>query len=366
MYSKLRNLLFSLDAERAHKLAVGSARLAQAVAPRVVESTFAYAHPSLHMSLFGKQFTNPVGLAAGFDKNAKLILFWRKLGFGFIEVGSVSAKRCKGNKRPRAFRIPEDHALINRMGLNNDGAARVASRLAPHAGTLAFPIGVNIAKTHDPSIEGPAAVEDFCETFRAVAPFADYITLNVSCPNTAEGKTFEDPNSLDELLIGITRERKELARRVPVLIKFSPPEMDSFVLDSHIDELLLVSLAHKVDGFVASNTASDRLHMTASETTLNRIGKGGLSGEPIAKRSTQLVRYLYRKTEGKLPIIGVGGVSSGESAYEKIRAGASLVQLYTGLVYEGPGIVPGIKQRLVELLAEDGFGTISQAVGLDT
>jgi len=365
MYPKLRSLLFSLDAELAHQLAVGSARVAQALVPRVIESTFSYAHPSLHTSLFGKQFTNPIGLAAGFDKNAKLILFWRKLGFGFIEVGSVSAKRSKGNKRPRAFRVPEDRALINRMGLNNDGAARVASRLSPHAGTLAFPIGVNIAKTHDPSIQGKAAVDDFCESFRILAPFADYITLNVSCPNTAKGKTFEDPNSLDELLIGISKERKELSRRVPLLIKFSPPEMDSFVLDSHIDELLLVSLAHKVDGFVASNTASDRLHMSASASTLEKIGKGGLSGGPIAKRSTQLVRYLYRKTEGKLPIIGVGGVDSGDSAYDKIRAGASLIQLYTGLVYEGPGIVPAIKKRLVELLKEDGFGTISQAIGLD-
>jgi dihydroorotate dehydrogenase len=366
MYSKLRSLLFSIEAERAHQLAMGSARAAQALAPRIVESTFAYSHPALHISIFGKQFTNPIGLAAGFDKNAKLILFWRKLGFGFIEVGSVSALRSKGNKRPRAFRVTEDHALINRMGLNNDGAAKVASRLAPHAGTLAFPIGVNIAKTHDPSIEGEAAIEDFCTTFRTLAPFADYITLNVSCPNTAEGKTFEDPNSLDELLIAISRERKELTRRVPVLVKFSPPEMDKFVLDSHIDELLLVSLAHKVDGFVASNTASDRLHMTASPAELERIGRGGLSGEPIAKRATQMVRYLYRKTEGKLPIIGVGGVNSGESAYEKIRAGASLVQLYTGLVYGGPGLVPAIKKRLVELLAEDGFGTISQAIGIDT
>ena len=151
-----------------------------------------------------------------------------------------------------------------------------------------------------------------------------------------------------------------------MLIKFSPPEHDSFVLDSHFDELLLVSLAHGIDGFVASNTASDRQNLATSRKVLERIGKGGLSGPPIEKRATQLVRYIYQKTEGKLPIIGVGGVATGEAAYAKIRAGASLVQLYTGLVYGGPGLVPSLKRRLVELLNEDGFGTISQAVGRDT
>ncbi len=365
MYSKFRSLLFSLEAEQAHRLAVGAARLAQAVAPRVIESMFSYSHPSLHTSIFGKQFTNPIGLAAGFDKNARMILFWRKMGIGFMEVGSVSARRSKGNKKPRAFRLPDDRALINRMGLNNDGAERIALRLKRHAGILAFPVGANIAKTHDPDIQGDAAVEDFCISFRTLAPHVDYITLNVSCPNTSDGKTFEDPNVLDRLLVALKKERDEFVRRIPVLIKFSPPERDSFVLDSHFDELLLVSLAHGIDGFVASNTASDWQNLTTSRTLLEKIGNGGLSGPPIEKRATQLVRYIFQKTEGKLPIIGVGGVASGEAAYAKIRAGASLVQLFTGLVYRGPGLIPSVKRRLVELLNEDGFGTISQAVGRD-
>lgn len=366
MYSKFRSLLFNLEAERAHQLAVAAARVAQTLAPRVIESTFSFSHPALHTSIFGKQFTNPIGLAAGFDKNAQMILFWRKTGIGFIEVGSVSARPSRGNRRPRSFRLPDDEALINRMGLNNHGAERIAPRLKRHSGTLAFPIGVNIAKTHDPSIRGDAAVEDFCVSFRLLAPYADYVTLNVSCPNTEEGKTFEDPNALDQLLVAIKKERQELTRRVPLLIKFSPPETDTFVLDSHFDELLLVSLAHGVDGFVATNTAADRQNLTTSAELVHAMGRGGLSGPPIEQRATQLVRYLYRKTEGKMPIIGVGGVASGEAAYAKIRAGASLVQLYTGLVYGGPGMVRLIKQRLVELLNEDGFGTISQAVGRDT
>ncbi len=366
MHPLLRTLLFSLNPETAHNLATGAARVAQAVTPRVIDSAYSYAHPRLHTSLFGKQFTNPIGLAAGFDKNAQLITFWRKLGFGFVEVGSVSARRSRGNRKPRAFRLPDDEALINRMGLNNHGAARVAGRVERHAGTKAFPVGVNIAKTNDPSLSNEAAIEDFCVSFRMLAPFADYIALNISCPNTDDGKTFEDPNSLDDLLRAIAIERDELSRKLPILVKLSPPVTDVFVLDSLIDELVMVSLAHGVNGFIASNTASDREHLVSNSKLVRSIGSGGLSGYPIQSRSTQLVRYLYRKTKGKLPIIGVGGIASAEAAYSKIRAGASLVQLYTGLVYQGPGVVRDIKQNLVRLLIEDGFSAISKAVGLDT
>ena len=365
MHPLVRTLLFSLSPETAHNVATGTARVAQSVMPRVIDSAYSYAHPRLHTSLFGKQFTNPIGLAAGFDKNAQLITFWRKLGFGFVEVGSVSARRSRGNKRPRAFRLPDDEALINRMGLNNHGAARIARRVQRHAGTKAFPVGVNIAKTNDPAITGEAAIEDFCISFRILAPFADYIALNVSCPNTEDGRTFEDPNSLDDLLRAIAAERQELIRKPPILVKFSPPMTDTFVLDSLIDELVMVSLAHGVNGFIAANTAADRDHLVSDPKLLEAIGPGGVSGYPIQSRSTQLVRYLYRRTSGKLPIIGVGGVASAEAAYAKIRAGASLVQLYTGLVYHGPILIREIKQNLVRLLQEDGFSAISKAVGLD-
>lgn len=366
MHPLVKNLLFTLSPESAHQVAVGAARVAQSVIPRVIDSAYAYAHPRLHTSIFGKQFTNPIGLAAGFDKNAHLITFWRKLGFGFVEIGSVSAKRSKGNKRPRAFRLPEDEALINRLGLNNQGASKIVRRVERQAGTKAFPVGVNLAKTNDPTISDEAAIEDFCISFRLMAPFADYIALNISCPNTTDGNTFEDPNSLDDLLRALAAERDEMTRRLPILVKLSPPLSETFVLDSLIDELVVVSLAHGVNGFIASNTASDRQNLRTKADIVKSIGAGGLSGPPIESRSTQLVRYLYQKTKGKLPIIGVGGVNSAETAYAKIRAGASLVQLYTGMVYHGPGIVRDIKQNLVNLLIEDGFSAISKAVGLDS
>lgn len=332
----------------------------------MLDAMYEFAHPSLHQEIFGKTFANPVGLAAGFDKNARMIPFFRKAGCGFVEVGSVSALKSKGNKKPRAFRLPEDQALINRMGLNNVGAKAVQPRLKQHAGQIAFPVGVNIAKTHSPSIMGDAAIEDFCESFRILAPHADYVALNISCPNTEEGKTFEDPNALDQLLTAIMRERSQMERRMPVLVKVSPPHTAHFVLDSFFDEILLVSLAHKVNGFIATNTASDRQNLMTSPQEIERIGKGGLSGQPIRERANGLVKYLYRKTKGKMPIIGVGGIASAEQAYERIKAGASLIQVYTGLVYEGPGLIRSIKQGLVKLMEEDGHSSVAHIVGIES
>jgi dihydroorotate dehydrogenase len=355
-----------LGAESAHGVATSAARIAQRATPFLLDSMFEYAHPSLHQELFGKTFANPVGLAAGFDKNAQLVPFFKKAGCGFVEVGSVSARRSKGNKRPRAFRLPQDEALINRMGLNNAGADAIAPRLKRYSGQIAFPIGVNIAKTHDPSIAGEAAVADYCHSFRLLAPWADYIALNISCPNTTEGKTFEDPNSLDDLLRAVMSIRSEMPRKVPVLVKVSPPTASKFVLDSFYDELLLVSLAHGVDGFIATNTAPDRDGLTTSTERLAKIGNGGLSGRPIRDRSNGLVRYLYRKTNGKVPIIGVGGISSAEDAFERIKAGASLIQVYTGLVYHGPGLIRSIKKGLVHLMEEEGYSSLKQVIGSAT
>jgi len=365
MYAPLRSLLFLLGAETAHGVAATAARVAQRATPFLLDSMFEFAHPSLHQEILGKTFTNPVGLAAGFDKNARLIPFFKKAGCGFVEVGSISAQKAKGNKRPRAFRLPEDEALINRMGLNNDGADAIRGRLKRFSGQIAFPIGVNIVKTHDPKINGSEAIEDFCYSFRTLAPYADYIALNVSCPNTAEGKTFEDPNSLDDLLTAIMAERATLGRKVPILVKMSPPPTEKFVLDSFYDELIMVSLGHGVNGFIATNTASDRGGLVTSDAKIEKIGNGGLSGKPIRARSNGLVKYLYKKTSGKVPIIGVGGISSAEDAYERIKAGASLIQVYTGLVYEGPGLIRTIKEGLLRLMEEEGHASIKKVVGLE-
>lgn len=364
MYATLRPLLFRLDAERAHHLATGAARMAQTLAPWLVERMFAFAHPALGQTLWGLSFANPVGLAAGFDKNARLIRFWQRMGFGFAEVGSVSARKSSGNPRPRAFRLPEDAALINRMGLNNQGAPKVARRLR-RTRPAGFPVGVNLAKTHDPAILGEAALEDFRTSFRLLAPHADYVALNISCPNTTEGKTFEDPNALDDLLRVIFDERTALGLNVPILVKLSPPLSDRFILDSLIDELVGVAMAHGVHGFIATNTAPDREGLVTPPDRVASIGPGGLSGAPLERRATRMIRYLYERTEGRLPLIGVGGIRSPETAYARIRAGASLIQLYTGLVYEGPGLVRRIKEGLVRLLERDGYAHIREAVGAD-
>lgn len=365
LYDSIRPLLFKLDAERAHKAASLAARLSQRFTPSILKSLFEFEDASLYQSLWGQHFSNPVGLAAGFDKNARLVRFWEQIGFGFVEVGSVSARPSRGNPRPRLFRLMEEKALINRMGLNNDGAERVVERLKAYSGPVNRPLGVNLAKTHDPSIMGEAAVEDFRRSFALLAPFAGYVVLNISCPNTREGKTFESPEALDALLRAIFAERREQRLDVPVLVKLSPAVSDRVIYDSLVEEIVAVSLEYDVAGFVATNTASDREGLRTPEDTLARIGQGGLSGAPIAGRSTRLIRYLYQKTGGRLPIIGVGGIMSAEDAYRKIRAGASLVELYTGLVYEGPGLVRRIKEGLVALLQEDGIGTIREAVGAD-
>jgi dihydroorotate dehydrogenase len=311
----------------------------------------------------GLRFRLPLGLAAGFDKNAEGVPLWAALGFGFAEVGSVTARPSPGNPRPRAFRLQEDRALVNRMGLNNDGAEAVARRLAAERKPPGVVRGVNVAKTHDPAILGEAAVDDIRTSTRLLLPHADFLVLNVSCPNTAEGKTFEEPAALDALLAAVMAERAAQGSATPVLVKLSPlPSADA---PGCTDELVAVARVHGVEGFVAGNTASDRAGVTAGAAMLENIGRGGLSGRPLAARSTALVRNLYRLTDGALPVVGVGGVDSAEAAYEKVRAGASLVELYTGLVYEGPGLPARIARGLLRLLDRDGLATLGDAVGKD-
>ena len=228
-------------------------------------------------------------------------------------------------------------------------------------------LGVNVAKTHDPAILGAAALDDFAETVRHTAAHADYLALNVSCPNTAEGKTFEEPAALDALLGRVRAELVALgghAATVPVLVKLSPPAPRRFDA-GHLAAVVAACRLHGIDGFIASNTAPDRAGLRADAGTLEAIGAGGLSGRPLQARSTALVRHLYRLTDGALPIVGVGGVDSSKAAYAKIRAGASLVGIYTGLVYEGPGLAGRIARGLAKRLQRDGFASIAEAVGVD-
>lgn len=361
IYPLFKQIFFHFEPETAHRMAVSAAKLGQLM-PIWDQALFSYEDERLTQDLFGQHFRNPVGLAAGFDKNAELTAFWPRLGFGFAEIGSVTAQPSAGNPRPRVFRLPEDEALINRMGLNNHGAPTIAKRLAAR-NPSAFPIGVNLAKTHDPSILGDAALEDFAMSFRACAPYAAYVVLNISCPNTAEGKTFEETDALDALLARTFQIRTAVRSDVPVLVKLSPPQ-DAILSDKALwEERISVLRRHPIAGLIATNTASDREGLRSHKAKVLAIGRGGLSGKPLSERATALIRWLYQTTEGQWPIIGVGGVDSPESAWMKITAGASLIGVYTGLVYQGPGLIKRIKQGLIEKLDAHGLAHIRDAIG---
>lgn len=378
MYTALRPLLFALPAETAHDLTLLLLRLAQRVALPLVRLLGARPAACLQQELWGLTFPGPVGLAAGLDKNAALVPLFRALGFGAVEVGSVTARPALGNPRPRVFRLPADRALINRMGLPNVGAAAVAARLRG-AGLLQrglAPLGINVAKTHDPAILGTDAVADLCQSYQVLAPLCDYLVLNVSCPNTKDGRTFEEPDALDGLLQAV-RGPAPRGPSVPLLLKLAPPPEDA-VSDAgrlrpehrcagRLAEILAVARAHDIRGLVLGNTAPDRpSDLRTARARLTAVGAGGLSGPPLAPRHLALLRHCYRATraQGWTPVlIGTGGVDSAAAAYQRLRAGASLVQLYTALIYEGPGLLGRIYQGLERALERDGYARLSDAVG---
>ncbi|KAF4672931.1 hypothetical protein FOL47_011199 [Perkinsus chesapeaki] len=328
----------------------------------------------LRQCLFGVEFPRPVGIAAGFDKNGDLLHLFSSdfLGNGFAEIGSVSKEPWPGNPRPRLFRLTRDQGIINRMGLNNKGAAAMGeklgkfNRLVNGGGT---PIGVNITKTPSPNIENEAAVADMVATFDEVSPYAAYINVNISCPNTAEGKTFEDLQALEALLKALIARRRDDCPDKAILVKLSPPPADAD--DKYykgVSALVKKALELGVDGFVMTNTVPDRgddLGLDKSIGDSMHHQKGGISGRPIRKRAISLVRHVYKETEGKVPIIGCGGVFTADDAYKLIRSGASLVQIYTGMIYEGPWIFRDIHNGLIELLRRDGYSSITEAIGVD-
>ena len=364
-YSRIRPWLFRLDPEWAHAAGLLTATVAQRLVPRVLETAYAYGHGALGQRVFGLSFPNPIGLAAGFDKNGALLRFWEALGLGFVEIGSVTARASRGNRRPRMFRLAEEQALINRLGLPSIGAARVARRLISQRQRRKVPIGVNLAKTNNPGVMGTAAIEDYRLSFHALAPLADYVVLNISCPNTEDGLTFEDAEALDKLRHVLYTQRRLQGLSVPMLLKLAPPATPKVVFDSQVEEIIDVGLRHGVHGFVASNTSPDRHMLSHPEQGWKRMGPGGLSGGPLAPLSRRLVRYIYQRTGGKIPVIGVGGIDSAESAYAMLRSGASLVQIYTGLVYHGPRLVQSIKEGLVTLFERDGISSIRKVIGAD-
>jgi dihydroorotate dehydrogenase len=336
-----------LDPESGHRLAIA------ALKHGLVPACGSFDHPSLRITLWNREFTNPIGTAAGFDKNAEAVQAALAHGFGFAEIGTVTPRPQPGNPKPRLFRLTADGAVINRMGFNNDGLDAVLLRLKdrPRSGI----VGINIGKNKD----SEDAVADYVTGVTKAAPSADFLVLNVSSPNTPGLRGLQEKGALSALLsaaIG-ARDTFDPAQRPPLLVKVAPD-----LTDGEIADIAEVCLSAGVDGIVATNTTNSRppsLQSAAAGET------GGLSGRPLFDLSTRVLGRIYKLTEGNIPLIGVGGVTNGADAYAKIRAGASLVQVYTAMVFQGPGIATRIKRELAELLRRDGFDDVSQAVGAD-
>jgi dihydroorotate dehydrogenase len=355
MYKLIRPLLFKLDPESAHQKMLKLCAFVNGVGlTGVVSSIYNFQNPKLETEIFGIKFKNPVGLAAGFDKEAKLVDFLPALGFGHLQVGDISFLPWPGSPKPRLFRLPEDNALINRMGQNNLGAYAIAVKLKSKR--LPVPLCVSVVKTPDLNIMGDKAVGDFVSGFKRLYPVGQLSVINVSCPNTAEGKTFEDPGALNILLDEIEKAKATIGLQKPILVKISPD-----VTFEELDKILEVCEAHKIDGYILTNTSKAR---DGLKNTTSFVPWGGMSGRPLRQKATELVRHAYKKLKRPC-IIGLGGIDSAETAYERIKAGASLIQLYTGLIYEGPGLVKKINQGLVKLLERDGFKNISEVVGVE-
>ncbi len=360
LYRTIRPLLFSLDPETAHDFVAAIGRITPAIpfAIRTLQGIYQVSDPLLHTNVFGIPFRNPVGVAAGFDKYGSLVSLFDGLGFGFLEVGAVTSRPSKGNPKPRLFRLADDQALINRMGLNNPGPWGIAARLGSHR-RRDFRIGINIAKTNDPSLTGESALTDFVHAVEQALRLGDFLVLNVSCPNTKDGKTFEEPSALQSLLERVSEVRSKSEIKVPVLVKFSA---DISLPD--LENAVRISDQAGVDGFVLVNTSLSRSNLKTSGAELSRIGVGGLSGRPLREQALARVALTYQLIGKRKPIIGVGGIDSAEVAYDFIRSGASLIEIYTALVYEGPGIAKRINQGLLNLLKRDGFKQLADAVGV--
>jgi dihydroorotate dehydrogenase len=354
IYQILKPLLFRIEPERAHELAAGmlAAAAGTPIAREVISAVFAWDDPILASECLGLRFANPIGLAAGFDKQAVLVEGMGRIGFGHVEVGTVTPRPQSGNPRPRMFRLPEDQALINRLGFNSPGMAAVGVRLERlHALPKRPVIGVNIGKNRDTPLE--RATEDYLAAFTALAPYADYVVVNISSPNTPGLRALHERHALEELLGTLRNANTHLARPVPILLKVSPDE------GSAIRDVIEVGLAMGITGVIATNTtlARDGLRGAAASEV------GGLSGRPLAPKSAAIVGEIAAMLNGQIPLIAVGGVSSAEDAYARMRSGASLVQLYTALVYEGPWLIQQIKQGLAKLLRRDNYANLRDAIG---
>ncbi|EAR12020.1 dihydroorotate dehydrogenase [Polaribacter irgensii 23-P] len=337
----IRPFLFLFDPEKVHYFTFSLIRVLCKIplVPGLFRKLYQINDKKLERNLFGLHFRNPVGLAAGFDKNAVLYNELANFGFGFIEIGTITPKEQTGNPKKRLFRLQEDNGIINRMGFNNDGVANVIKNLKKNKHKVI--IGGNVGKNTDTSPLGYTS--DYLDVFRELHPFVDYFALNVSCPNVASDVKLNDKDYLIELISECQKENQRFKIKKPILLKISP-DLNTVQLDEIID---LVAET-KIDGVIASNTSITRDHLKASEERLKEIGNGGISGQPIKNKSTQVIKYLSEKSNKSFPIIGVGGIHSAEDALEKINAGADLVQIYTGFIYEGPGLIKKINKAILK------------------
>ena len=345
MFSNLRSLIFKLDPETAHNLAIKSLKFN--FVPNILDED--KNNPLFKTNLFNKDLDNPIGMAAGFDKNAEVYNSLFKLGFGFVEVGTITPLKQYGNPKPRVFRLVEDEALINRLGFNNSGAKNVVNRIRSNdpLGLL----GINIG----PNKNSKNRLGDYVECLKTFHEVANYITINISSPNTEDLRSFHDQTKLNELLQTIYKEKKNLNSSIPIVVKVSPD-----INENEINKISEVLLNNSVEAVIISNTSDstrDKLYNIQSHQ------KGGLSGKPIEEKSSKLINKFFKILNGRIKIIGVGGVDSGKSAYEKFLAGANYVQLYTGMVFRGPNIVNIIKKELKELLLKDGVKNFSEIIG---
>ena len=340
-YSFLKSLLFLFDPEIAHRITINYLKFARFKKPKL--------YKVLQSEVFGLNFQNPIGIAAGFDKNGEVAHNLINLGFGFSEVGTVTPKPQPGNPRPRVFRLKDDRAIINRLGFNSVGFSEVKTKLEKIGDNI---IGVNIGANKN----SKDFSEDYIKGIKFFSTLASYITINISSPNTPGLRNLEVLENLDVLLDKINNlEREDLLIKIPILLKISPDlEADNL---KYLCEKVLSS---KIDGLIISNTTISR-----DSISTDTLEKGGLSGKPIFDISTKQLRMAYKYTNGKIPLIGVGGVDSAEKAYEKIKNGASLIQLYTGLVYNGPNLIKDINEDLSFLIERDGYSNISEAVGAE-
>lgn len=336
MYKLLiRPFLFLFDPEKVHHFTFSFIRILNKFGfGSIFKSLYQVKNPKLERELFGINFPNPVGLAAGFDKNAVLYKELSNFGFGFIEIGTVTPKAQIGNPKKRIFRLTEDQAIINRMGFNNEGVAKAVEQLKNNRNII---IGGNIGKNTNTAPED--YTEDYLECFKALHPYVDYFVLNVSCPNVSSHAKLNDKDYLEELIAEVQKCNRAFDNQKPILLKIAPD-----LNDNQLDEIIELIAVTRIEGVIASNTSVSREGLVS----VNKKEMGGLSGKPLSEKSNHVIRYLHKHSNGAFPIIGVGGIHSAKDALEKLEAGASLVQIYTGFIYEGPSLVKKINKAILK------------------